>query len=90
MTRLLELSALSAVISIGLGGVAFADLVLPAEDQNTGTNKVVQEGFDNPAPGNMHPSLTKPAPNPSGSAGAWEAHFNGDPDGDGIIGGRGQ
>ena len=90
MARLLKLTALSAVISMGLSGAAFADLILPAEDKNTGTNKVVHEGFDNPAPGEDHPSLEKPAPNPSGSAGAWEAHFNGDPDGDGVIGGKGE
>ncbi|NIZ63434.1 hypothetical protein DL239_20940 [Sedimentitalea sp. CY04] len=90
MARLLKLTALSAAISMGLSAAALAELKLPAEDKNTGTNKVVHEGNDNPAPGTQHPSLTKPASNPSGSSGPWAAHTHGDPDGDGVIGGKDQ
>ena len=50
-----------------MDSVSAGDLTLP-------NDKKIFEGFDNPAPGNLHPTLLMGV----GMEGPWQAHFNSD------------
>jgi hypothetical protein len=74
--RLLGTLVVAAMLVFTTAAASYADLTLPTPD-----DKKVFDGFDNPAPGATHPSLSKPSPTGSGHSGrtgAWEAHVNSD------------
>ena len=74
--RLFSTLLVAAALVLTTTSASFADLTLPTPE-----GKKVFDGFDNPAPGATHPSLTKPndtGSGHSGRAGAWEAHINSD------------
>jgi hypothetical protein len=77
MKKRTSISIIAIAFALSMPVVSHAELNLP-------NGNVVFDGFDNPAPGDAHPSLPealggKRSENaPTDNTGAWEAHMNSD------------